>query len=252
MFGLFPALAAVGLIAPSAFANDTAPASEPSPSAGLPVEAAEPARDDAGLDRERLCQGSWFAVRRCGERPWSGPVFMFGLDLGSSAMNEGGPLAFNDGVGSVTGAGPVWGVRAGVELLRWLALEAHYVGMYNSIQSSVSPAGTMGYFTSGVDAVIRFTAPLPYVHPYVFSGVGYYDHSLMGSSTAQAGSVMTSSTQPDIPMGVGLDVPLTWHLSIGLEATYHFAIGESYSAVTANGIDGGDVSTFTGVMRFRL
>jgi hypothetical protein len=53
-------------------------------------------------------------------------------------------------------------------------------------------------------------------------------------------------------MGVGLDVPLTWHMSLGFEATYHFAIGDSYSAVTANGIGGGDVSTFTAVMRFRL
>jgi hypothetical protein len=143
-------------------------------------------------------------------------------------------------------------LRAGVELLRWLALEADYVGMYNSTQSSVSPSGAVGYFTSGVDALVRLTAPLPYVHPYLLVGVGYYDHALMGSSTAKAGSVMTSSTQPDIPMGVGIDVPLTWHMSLGAEATYHFAIGESYSAVTANNIGGGDVSTFTAVMRFRL
>lgn len=222
-------LVAVGLVSPSVLASD-----------------------DAGLDRARYCQDNWFAAGRCGERPWSGPLFVFGLDAGSAAMNEGGPFAFNSGTGSVTSAGPTWGVRAGVELLRWLAVEADYAGMYNATQSSVSPAGSVAYVTSGVDAFLRLTAPLPYVHPYLLVGVGYYDHSLMGSSTAKAGSVMTSSTQPEIPMGVGLDVPLTWHMSLGLEATYHFAVGESYSAVTANGIDGGDLSTFTAVMRFRL
>jgi hypothetical protein len=243
----------IGLVATPVLAQDAAPAPEASPAAGPPVQTAEvSAKDDTGLDREQFCRRSWFAVGRCGERPWSGPVFVFGLDVGTSAMNEGGPFAFNSGVGSVTGAGPAWGLRAGVELLRWLALEGHYVGMYNSTESSVSPAGGVGYFTTGVDALVRFTAPLPYVHPYVLAGVGYYDHSLMGSSTAKAGSVMTSSTQPDIPMGVGVDVPLTWHMSLGAEATYHFAIHESYSAVTANGIDGGDVSTFAAVMRFRL
>jgi len=176
---------------------------------------------------------------------------MFGADVGISKMNESGAFGFNNGVGAVTDAGPAWGVRGGVEFLPWLALEARYVGMYNSTRASVSPAGSTGYFTTGGEAIVRFTAPLPYVHPYVFGGVGYYDNSLIGSSSARAGSVLFSSSQPGIPLGFGLDVPLTWHLSLGAEATYHFLDGESFSAVKTNGIDGGDLSTFNVVLRLR-
>jgi hypothetical protein len=167
-------------------------------------------------------------------------------------MNESGPFGFGTGVGTVTNAGPAWGVRVGVELVPWLALEARYVGMYTSAQSSVSPSGSVGFLTTGVEAVVRLTAPLPYVHPYIFGGVAYYDVALAGSADAKASSVLFSSTQPGIPLGFGVDVPLTWHISVGAEATYHFMLGESYSNVMTNGIDGGDLSTFDAVVRVRL
>ena len=237
---------AVGLFATPAFATD--PPSEPAP----PVEAAAPVTDTTAADRAQRCHDNWFAMEGCHVRPWTGPELVFGLDIGTSKFDESGPFGFGNGVGSVTSAGPAWGVRGGVEFLRWLALEAHYVGMYNGVQSSVSPTGSVGYFTTGVDAFVRFTLPLPYVHPYLLSGVGYYDYALSGSSAAKAGTVMNSTSQPSIPMGVGVDVPLNWHLSVGLEAMYHFSIGESYSAVTTNKIDGGDASAFSAVMRFRL
>ncbi|HEY5242166.1 MAG TPA: outer membrane beta-barrel protein [Polyangiaceae bacterium] len=240
-------LVAVGLSATPALAMDP-PALEPAP----PVEAAAPVTDTAVADGAQRCHDHWFAMEGCHDRPWTGPEIVFGLDIGTSKFDESGPFGFNNGIGSVTSAGPAWGVRGGVELLRWLALEAHYVGMYNGVQLSVSPTGSVGYFTTGVDAFARFTLPLPYVHPYLLSGVGYYDYALSGSSTAKAGTVMNSTSQPSIPMGVGVDVPLNWHLSVGLEATYHFSIGESYSAVTTNKIDGGDASAFSAVMRFRL
>jgi opacity protein-like surface antigen len=173
---------------------------------------------------------------------------MLGVDLGVSAMNESGPFGFGNGVGSVTSPGPAWGARVGVEFFPWLALEGRYLGMYNSIQASVSPGGSAGFLTTGAEAVARLTAPLPYVHPYVFAGAGYYDIAFVGSS----GSELHSSSQCGVPMGLGLDVPLTWHLSIGAEATYRFQIHESFSAVTTNGIDGGDISTFNAVLRARL
>jgi hypothetical protein len=69
---------------------------------------------------------------------------------------------------------------------------------------------------------------------------------------AKAASPLFSSAQAGIPLGFGLDVPLTWHVSLGAEATYHFQLGESYSLVKTNGIDGGDLSTFNLVARVRL
>jgi hypothetical protein len=202
--------------------------------------------------REAFCRDHWLAVRACRERPWTRPVVMFGADLGVARMNEGGPFGFDTGVGTVTRAGPAWGVRAGLEFLPWLALEARYVGMYTSVQSSVSPAGRVGFLTTGGEAIVRLTAPFPYVHPYIFGGVAYYDVALQGSAGAKAGSELFSSSQPGIPLGFGVDVPLTWHISVGAEATYHFMLGESYSSVMTNGIDGGDISTFNAVIRVRL
>jgi hypothetical protein len=177
---------------------------------------------------------------------------MLGVDLGVSAMNETNPLGFDKGVGAVTDPGPAWGLRAGVEIFPWLAVEAHYVGMYNSATAAVSPLGSVGFLTTGVDAVARLTAPFPYVHPYVFGGVGYYDMALVGPVGALAGSQLFSSNQPGLPLGFGLDVPVSWQASLGLEATYHYQMGEKFSSNTVNDIDGGDLSTVTVVMRFRL
>lgn len=230
------AVFAATLVARTAFAQD-APASAV-------------AADDN--DRDGFCRAHWFAMGRCRDRAWAGPQVTFGADLGFSAMTETSPFGFNKGVGGVTEAGPAWGLRGGIDLLPWVGLEARYVGMYNGAQPSVSPAGGVGFLTTGGEAVVRITAPLPYVHPYIFGGVGYYDIALTGSSGAQAGSILHSSSQPGIPLGFGFDAPLTWHLSLGVEATYHFQLGESFSAVTTNGIDGGDLSTFNVVVRGRL
>jgi hypothetical protein len=228
-------LLAAALYAPSAFAQ------------GAP---AEPVARDAGHDHDRFCRDRWFDVSQCRERTWDGPELMLGLDLGVSAMNETGPFGFGKGVGSATDAGPAWGLRVGAELFPWLAVEGRYVGMYNATQASVSP-GT-AFLTTGGEAVARLTAPLPYVHPYIFMGGGYYDVALVGSSSTGAPSPFNSSSQFGVPMGFGLDVPLTWHLSLGAEATYHFLIHESFSSVTTNGIDGGDLSTVNLVVRARL
>ena len=80
----------------------------------------------------------------------------------------------------------------------------------------------------------------------------YYDVALVGGEAAKAASPLFSSSQIGVPLGFGLDVPLSWHLSIGAEAAYHFQLGESFSTVTANGIDGGDLTTFDIVARMRL
>jgi hypothetical protein len=207
-------------------------------------------------ENDQFCKDHWLSMGACRERRWAGPELMFGGDLGLSTMTESGPFGFNKGVGGVTGAGPAWGVRAGVELFRWLGVEARYVGMYNSAQHSVSPTGSVGFLTTGGEAVVRLTAPTPYVRPYVFGGAAYYDVGLIGSSSARAGSVLFSSAQVGIPLGFGFDVPLSWYLSLGLEATYHFQLGENYSTATTTkggaSIDGGDLSTFNAVVRVRL
>ena len=204
------------------------------------------AQDEPPSDPAQFGRDHWVAMGPCRNRTWAGPEIELGVGVGLSAMNESGPLGFDNGVGTVMNPGPAWSLLAGVEILPWLALEARYLGMYDSAKAAVSSSG--GFLGSAGTAVVRLTAPLPYVHPYVFGGIGYYDFHLAGSSA----SVLHSSSQAGIPMGIGIDVPLGYHLSIGVEASYHFQISESFSDVTTNGIDGGDVTRFDLVWRARF
>jgi hypothetical protein len=169
-----------------------------------------------------------------------------GLELGVAALEEGGPFAFGSGTGSVTQPGPAWGLRLGVDVLSWLGFEGRYIGAY----SSGNLPENVGFLMTGGEAVVRLTLPTPYVRPYIFGGIGVYDFALLGSNAAVAASMLNSSTQPGVPMGLGVELMLSWHVSFAVEATYRFQIGESFSRNDT--IGGADLTTFTGVMRFRL
>jgi hypothetical protein len=210
------------------------------------LQASSAAAQEETAESIQFCREHWLAVRSCRDRPWTGPELELGVAVGVSAMNESGPFSFHNGVGAVTNAGPAWGVLAGLVILPWLSLEARYLGSYDSADAAVSRSG--GFLGSAGTAVVRLTAPFRYVHPYLFGGVGYYDFAFVGSS----GSVLHSSSQAGIPMGIGVDVPLNYHLSLGVEASYDFQVGEDFSDVTTNGIDGGDVTRFDLVFRTRL
>ncbi len=141
-------------------------------------------------------------------------------------------------------------MRVGVDLLSWLGLEARYFGDFNDGKLPATAAGDVAYVLSSGQLVVRLSLPVPFVRPYIFSGVGVYNFHLIGSAEARAASMLNSTTQLGIPIGFGLEVPLTWHVGFAIEAVYHFQVGESFSAV--DDISGGDLSTLTGVMRLRL
>jgi hypothetical protein len=193
------------------------------------------------------CRANWFAFEGCRDRAWTGPLLELGVGVGVSMLNRGGPFGFGKGVGSATNPGPAWSILAGVEVLPWLAVEARYLGMYDAANASVGGSG--GYLASAGTAVVRLTAPLQYVRPYLFGGIGYYNFGFSGGA---AGSPLLSTSQPGVPLGVGVDVPLSYHFSIGAEASYHFQLNETFSQSTTNGIDGGDDTRFDLVVRGRL
>lgn len=242
----------LAICGPSAHTASAQPGSSAPTGPSSSVVPANATHDGVASDPDRSCRDRWFALGECHERYRRGPKLILGIDLGISAMNESGPFGFHDGVGKVTNTGSAWGLRVGVELFSWLAFEARYVGMLDSVSASVSPAGSVGFFTTGGLGILRLTAPLPLVRPYAFAGVGYYDVALVGLPGARAGSPLHSSAQAGIPMGIGLDVPLSWDVSIGIEATYHFQLSEDYSRVTTSGIDGGDLTTCNAILRFRF
>jgi len=175
------------------------------------------------------------------------PVATFGAELGLGHYVEGSPFGFDSGTGSVTQTGPVWGLRAGVDFLSWIGVEGRYVGMWNS---GSSRASGLGYVMTGGELVLRLVVPTPYVRPYVFGGIGYYDFARVGTDVTGA-SALVSSSQPGVPMGVGLEVPIARRWSIAVEGTFRFQIGESF-APSNEDIDGADQTTLSGILKLRL
>lgn len=206
--------------------------------------------NQAHADDEYYCRDNWMGVGQCWRRPHHRPVLTWGFEFGGGHLEEGNPFAFDDGIGSVTSAGPAWGVRIGVDVLSWLGFEARYFGAWLDGKGMVTVGGDVNYVLSSGDFIVRLTLPVPFVRPYVFSGIGVYNFQLMGARDARALSGLNSTTEAAVPVGFGLEVPITWHVSFAVEATYHFQFGESFSKIDS--ISGGDLSTLTGVMRFRL
>ena len=184
------------------------------------------------------------------DRPCSFPHLTLGFEGGVGAFEEGSPFGFGKGTGSGVSPGPSWGFRIGWEFTRWLAVDAHYMGTINLIGKDYSPAGPARLVTNA-DAEVRLTLPLSYVQPYLFVGAGIYGTSISGATAeARLGTAFNGSTEPGVPMGVGVGIPITEQFSIGAEATYHFFIGEKFSA--DEDIAGGDVTTFNAVLRVRI
>lgn len=191
--------------------------------------------------------------KRCGlvDHSCRHPHLEFALDGGGAGFNESGPFGFNTSIGHVTSAGPSWGARVGADLLPWLGVDAHYIGMNNQVHgAAVSTAGGTGLLTTGATLEVRFIAPLPYVQPYAIVGGGVYHTALTGNDAAQANSQLYSGTSWGMPLGVGLNVPIQDGVSVGAEAVYHRLFGESYSNNTD--FDGGDITTFNAVVRAKL
>jgi hypothetical protein len=205
-------------------------------------------------DEASRCR-DYAAVRGCQRRyvkPWR-PVLTLAIEGGVSHWNEGSPGKFDNGFGTITTAGGAWGARVGVDFFSWLGLEVRYLGLDNKVHKDFAPDS--GYATTAGLFDVRIGAPIPYVHPYAYVGIGVYNVHNYGSPASNAAAMLNSHTQAGIPAGFGLEVPINWHFSLAAEASYHFQIGESFahgSANVAKGYDGGDVSTFTGVFRVRL
>lgn len=199
------------------------------------------------VDEEPYCRAHWWGVGRCWHPHHARPTLTFGGELGIAHLEEGGPFGFETSTGRVTDTGPAWGLRVGVDFVSWLGIEAHYIGAYNPGNSN---APNVGYAMTGGEAVVRLALPTPFIRPYVFGGIGVYDFELVGNSPAGNAMALHSSSQAGVPMGVGLELMLSWHVSVAVEGAYRFQIGESFSNNDA--VSGADMTTLTGVMRFRL
>jgi hypothetical protein len=119
--------------------------------------------------------------------------------------------------------------------------------MSNATDADRNAGVSRHFFTNAIVAEFRFTAPIPYVQPYLFVGGGLYSTSLTGSS---ASTELTGSTEFGLPIGVGFSVPLSRGVSLGAEGVYHRLFSESFS--DNEDIGGGEPSSANAVLRFRL
>jgi hypothetical protein len=202
--------------------------------------------DEAPLYGDGAPPACAFRDRPC----MNGPKLSFALEAGASTWNEGGPFGYAEGLGKAASPGPSWGVRFGVELTRWIAVEGHYLGMSNLVNRDVTPSGTIHLISSAAIAEVRVTLPLPFVQPYLFTGPGIYSTGIAGSESSRNASPFYSSTEFGIPIGVGIAVPVSDCISFGGEMAYHRLFGEALA--DDDEIGGGDLTTFNAVLRFRI
>jgi hypothetical protein len=178
-------------------------------------------------------------ARGGGPLPWR-PMFTAAVDAGVGAF--GGQLLPRE-----VYTGGTWGVRVGVDFFDWLGLEARYFGMANALYAPAVGAGTA--LTNGGSAVLRWTAPIPWVQPYVLTGVGGY-HTAVQQSTQSTAGVLRSQSYLVFPIGFGLNVPLGRYVAVGVESDYHVIVNTADETNTSWNQTG--IWTGSAVVRFRL
>ena len=243
---------ALGTVLGACLVSAEASADEPAPSATDPSAAPSETSTTSVTSAEPTAPPYAPAEPSCGlvNRSCKGAHLALAIEGGASSYNESSPFSFNTGTGSVSASGPSWGLRVGVELSKWLAFDAHYMGTNNHANGVATPNGSVSLLTSTATGEARFTAPIPYVQPYLLLGAGLYSTSVTGSNTARAASPLTGSTEFGVPVGVGLSIPISNGVSAGAELTYHRLFGESFSKDEEFG--GGDLTTMNAVIRARL
>lgn len=178
---------------------------------------------------------------------WLDPLLSGALELGAGGFTDG--FYPREGLGGATYFGPSWGARASVDLFPFLGVDARYLGMWNHGVAATTGSDA-GVVTSAGLATLRLIAPLPYAQPYVFSGLGLYGLSVVGNSQDRQASSLRTGVAVGVPIGVGVNVPITRHVSVGGEASFHYLIHESFA--TRPEIGRGDPVVLNGLVRFHL
>jgi len=156
-------------------------------------------------------------------------------DAGFSLGVEGGVMEF-DARASLGDAGVAWGLRGGIGLFGPTRLEARYLSSGHDLAGGHSANVREG------DAQLRLSLLPGGTTPYLFGGIG-----LRVSDTNQPGPVTSDSTLM-VPLGAGLDLPLTRQLFLAPEFTWHHRLGTPDPQVPT-GMAGGDTWNVSLVLR---
>jgi hypothetical protein len=144
------------------------------------------------------------------------------------AITTGGGVAnyFGSGTQNLTDVGGTWDARLLFGAHSIIALEAAYVGSYNSLDL----AGGVGHVSSnGIDTAFRLQGPWK-VQPYIFGGVGW---NFMSAEQPNTTVTEQGDNQVSVPAGGGLAGYIGRHTTLDLRGTYRF-LGNNNLAVMNN------------------
>jgi hypothetical protein len=179
------------------------------------------------------------AVASAAESVWEPPHGLrlkIGVEWGLAYWCEHGPWGPQNGIGSAMNAGYDGGIRATLELRRWVAIDARTFVAYARAKPDL--AGPVALLTVGGFIAARFTLPFKRAHPYLLFGPAAYATSVSGSGSTP----LYGATVAGIAGGVGIEVPLSARFSVGAEYVFHYQFAEKYSDNAK--IEGGDPVTF--------
>jgi hypothetical protein len=170
-----------------------------------------------------------------------------GVQGGITYFTENTPFGTDSSIGQGLAPGYNLGVRASFEFFSWLALDAR--GLL--FQNDGNPLVNFGKTTTGGGlGAVRFTLPVPHIHPYALVGLGGYHMGASSGGPTSKETLLLDDTVWAIESGLGAAVPTGYGVEVGVEWLYSHLHNEMLSTVpTANG---GDPSSLSVFVQYRL
>ena len=169
-------------------------------------------------------------------------AFSIGGYGGLTYWAESGPFGTANGIGPALVPGFNAGIRASVEILRWLAVDGRVVVMRNVGNELVRGGNvvTFGGFVAG-----RFTIPLKIINPYALVGVGGFRQFMKGATTD-----LLPGTYFAPVIGLGAAFHVGHNIDVGTEWTFNLFLNETLAKNEKYA--GGDPGTISFFMQYRL
>jgi hypothetical protein len=170
-----------------------------------------------------------------------------GLQGGIAYFTEDTPFGTDTNIGQGLAPGYNLGLRASFEFFSWLALDAR--GLL--LQNDGNPLVNFGKTTTGGGlGAVRFTLPVPHIHPYALVGLGGYHMGASSGGPTSKETLLLDDTVWAIEFGLGAVVPTGYGVEVGVEWLYSHLNNETLSTVPT--ADGGDPSTLSVFVQYRL
>jgi len=170
-----------------------------------------------------------------------------GVEGGIAYFTENTPFGTDSNIGQGLAPGYNLGLRASFEFFSWLAFDARGLLLRNDGNPLVNFGSTT---TSGGLGAVRFTLPVPHIHPYALVGFGGYHMGASSGGPTSKETLLLDDTVWAIESGLGAVVPTGYGVEVGVEWLYSHLHNEMLATVpTANG---GDPSTLSVFVQYRL